>query len=194
MLYFNTTTNERYNDRTLALANLRPEDNDVHELHVVRPDIDARYEVYHDTQQVETVEGQFRVKFDVLDRPREKLIASATDIHRHAVALIREGDIVIQGHGIKSPVEALTTFKAWRTAVNAGLTFEPNSSPFTTPTPELTQAVFDDMIAGLEDHLLACDTVESSVGDYLSTVTAQTLKTVEPLVWAQGEYDALMAA
>lgn len=194
MLYFNTTTNERYNDRTLALANLRPEDNDVHELHVVRPDIDDRYEVYHDTQQVETVEGQFRVKFEVIDQPRDRLIASAADIHRHAVALIREGDIVVQGHGIKSPVEALSTFKAWRTAVNAGLTFEPNSSPFTTPPPEMTAGVFDSVIAGLEDHLLACDTVESSVDDYLSTVTAQTLKSVEPLAWAQDAYDSLMSA
>lgn len=193
MLYFNTTTNQRYNERTLALANLSPEDNDVHELHVERPTFDPRFEAYRDTQQVVFENGRLCVAFEVYNLPRDRILSACRSTYRQAVSTIRHGDLTVDAHVVQDPVGALSTLKAWRSALDQGLAFEPSIQPFVESIDAPTSTVLADIITAVEDHLSVCDVVEGEIDPYLNTESVETLKTVSARDWAQARYTTLTA-
>lgn len=192
MLYFNTTTNKRYNDRTLALYGFTPADADVHPLEVNYPAVDEKFETYRDTQNVDVDTGVYSVSFEVLDLPKDKVVENVTPIYEQNLYIKRAANVDVSGDIIQNPETSLVTFKAWRTAMQNSIPFDPTENPFVTAEPTtIDTLLLDGLIAGLEDHLTRCDTIATEIPTHLDATTVADLKLEDPTAWVEGRYVAL---
>lgn len=194
MLFYNSSTNKRYNERTLALYGFSQGDSDVHPLVVEYPTVDTRYETYRDTQEVDYVDGQYIVRFEVVNLPKERVIENTQAMYTQALEVLRSETLVIGDHRVQSPKTNLSTFKAWAAALADDIPFEPNENPFIGTPPTMTTTLVNELIAGIETHLGHCNTISGEVDAYLNTSDIDTLKATEPAEWVQARYDALSNA
>lgn len=194
MLYYNTTTSKRYNERTLALYGFAPDDNDVHELVVQYPSVDQRYETYRDTQDITVVGAVFSVRFEVVNLPHARVLANITKYYDQAIYIKRHGILTAGSHRIQSPETALDTLYAWRSAVQSNIPFKPSISPFVDDVPTLDASAMDEIIAATNAHLEYCDTLSLNAIKYLSTNVVDAFKAKAPELWVDEEYQALASA
>lgn len=194
MLYFNTTTDKRYNERTLALYGFSPEDNDVHELQVNYPEVDERFESYRDTREVDVDGAIVSVRFEIVDLPKERVLENVRPLYEQALYVKRHENIDVDTHEVRSPVEALTTLTAWKAAIQNSIPFEPTQHPLVDNTTPMDVALIDTLIAGVNEHLQACDLLAGEVDTYLDASDVPTLKTTDIAEWVNNQYQALVAA
>lgn len=192
-LYYCTSNAQRYNERTLALANKSPQDTDVFILDVTPPSHNPLFQSYSDTGNAESHGAVYRPIWSVYYLPLERVIENVKGLYLQSVSRKRTGNITAGGHEILDPVLGSAVLSDWKTALEKGWGFTPTPNPFVAGTPDPVDAtVLGTVLTEVENHLAACDTVADEVETHLAGSTAEDLMAEDITTWVQARYDALM--
>ena len=194
MLFFNTTTDKRYNERTLALYGFTAEDADVHPLEVNYPEVDGRFETYRDAQEVDVNEGVFSVRFEVVNLPHDRVLENIAPRYEQSVFVLRNAPITVGANEIQSPEGSIQTLTAWRSALENNIAFDPSTSPFIGVEPTVTVELIDEILTAIADHAAACDTLTEEVNTFLTNSTVDVLKVTDPDEWVAAQYVTITSA
>lgn len=191
-LYYNTTLSERFNGRMLAMRNMKPEDNDVFPLVSEVPETNPRFEMYKDSGNVIQDGGVFKIVYDVVDLPQERVVENVYPDYVEELERKRTSNILLDGMEVFSPHDMLPVFKSWKSGVDNNWGTTPTPPPFVGGVPDgFDTARLATMITELEDHLTKCDTVKEGIRAHLEGSTVADLRSEDPAVYIESMYSAL---
>lgn len=188
MLYYNTTTDKRYNERTLSLYGFTPDDHDIYPLTVTYPEVDDRFETYRDTQEVYSVGGTYHVRFEVVPHPHSRIVERVRPGYLQQIYVRRQSPLVLDDATLRTTDDVMGILVAWKSAVSSGIPFEPSRSPFIGPRPELTVDALSGFIDALQGHYDTCHDLVDAMDLFLNESTVETLKETDPAQWVVDNY------